>query len=65
MKAYSSIEEIKRDIDNGIQVYWMHKGYHVIKDKHDDYGVLCTMNGNYVGIKSALNPKAYFSEVVS
>lgn len=62
MKTYSSIEQIKQDVSKGIKVYWMHKGYIVIKDNFGDYGILCTMNDNYVGIKSAQNPNAYFSE---
>ncbi len=62
MKTYTSIEQIKQDIDNGTKVYWMHKGYIVIKDSLGEYGILCTMNDNYVGIQSAQNPKAYFAE---
>lgn len=63
MKHYKSFDELKSDVDNGIPVYWMHKGYVVIKEKHgDEYGILFTRNGNYVGLKSCANIKAYFSE---
>lgn len=61
---YDSIEQIMNDVDNDSKVYWMHKGYVVIKDNIGQYHVHCTMNDNYVGLKACPNPKAYFKESV-
>ena len=39
-------------VNNGKRVHWASKAYEVIKDKHDTYLILCTLNNNCVGLSS-------------
>lgn len=45
-------DEIVKAIDSGKKVCWAHNGYKVIKDSIGQYLIHCTMNDNYVGLKS-------------
>ena len=44
------LHEIKDAIANGQRVYWVHEGYEVIRDKHQQYMIKCHMNGTAIGL---------------
>ena len=43
------LNEIKDAISKGEHVYWVHEGYKVIKDKYEQYLIVCD-NGYTTGL---------------
>jgi len=66
LKLYKSIEEVKKDVDQGIKVYANSFSYLVIKSKND-YLVKCGCTNRCVGltymdgITSDFKPSQFFS----
>ena len=45
-----TIKEIKESVNLGKKVYWSKKSYEVIKDKHNQYLILCVLNNDCIGL---------------
>jgi hypothetical protein len=45
-----TLEEIKTNVNNGINVYWKNKGYKVIKDKYNQYLIVYYPNNHAIGL---------------
>ena len=44
-----NVKEIKHAVDNGLIVHWANEGYKVIKDKLNQYLIVCD-NGSCIGL---------------
>jgi len=47
------INEIKKAVSEGKNVFWRNEGYVVIKDKNNEYLIVATFNGNAIGLTNA------------
>ena len=56
--------EIKQAVSHGVNVYWMHKGYKVIRKASGEYFIHSTGTDKLKTIDNFNSPKAYFSEEV-
>jgi len=64
MKTYKSMVEIKQSVSHGVTVYWMHKGYNVVRKPNGEYFIHSTENGTLKTIDKFNSSKAYFSDEV-
>jgi hypothetical protein len=60
---FKSIEDVKRAVERGKDVYWQNRNYKVIKDKIGQWLVWSQMNDHYVGLHEPSYPaKEFFTE---
>ena len=45
-----TLHEIKQALDQGHKVCWSNQAYEVIKDKRDQYLIVCNLNKDAVGL---------------
>lgn len=45
-----TVEEIKEAVNLNLNVYWTNKGYQVIKDRLNQYHIICLDNQDSVGL---------------
>ncbi|TRD15771.1 hypothetical protein [Palleronia caenipelagi] len=45
-----TIDQIKKDVDEGKTVFWVNHGYRVIKDSIGQYLIVFEPNGNVIGL---------------
>jgi hypothetical protein len=46
----TTVNDIKKAVDNGLNVYHHNKAYKVIKDDLGQYLIYCTLNGYCIGL---------------
>lgn len=44
-----TLEEIKKAVNEGKHVYWCNENYEVVKDKYDQWFIVCYI-GNTIGL---------------
>lgn len=45
-----TVEEIKQAVNEGKKVYWANTAYEVVKDKYNQWFIVCTLNDDAIGL---------------